>query len=61
MAKKALEINPDRAQLHTLLAEIYLEAQHFASASAELDRASRLTPNDDSIRELRRRLERSGT
>jgi curved DNA-binding protein CbpA len=61
MAKKALEIAPDRAPLHALLAEIYLDAQLFASASAELDRASRLTPNDDNIRELRRRLDRSGT
>ena len=61
MAKKALEIAPGGAPLHALLAEIYLEAQLFASASAELDRASRLMPNDDSIRELRRRLERSGT
>lgn len=61
MAKKAIEIAPGRALLHALLAEIYLEAQLNASASAELDRAARLAPNDDNIRELRRRLERSGT
>ncbi len=61
MAKKALEVGPERATSHALLAEIYLEAELNASAAAELDRAARLAPNDDSIRELRRRLERSGT
>ena len=61
MAKKALEMGPARATLHALLAEIYLEAQLNASAAAELERAARLAPNDDSIRELRRRLERNGT
>jgi curved DNA-binding protein CbpA len=60
MAKKAIELNPQRADLHALLAEIYLEAQLSASAAAELERAARLAPKDDSIRELRRRLERVG-
>jgi tetratricopeptide (TPR) repeat protein len=59
-AKKAIELRPDSAELHTLLAEIYIEAQLSASASAELERAARLSPKDDSIRELRRRLERLG-
>jgi len=61
MAKKALEFDPERASLHALLAEVYIEAQLNASAAVELERAARLAPNDDSIRELRRRLERSGT
>jgi tetratricopeptide (TPR) repeat protein len=60
MAKKAIEIAPGRAILHSLLAEIYLEAQLNASAAAELERAARLAPNDISIRELRRRLEQNG-
>jgi tetratricopeptide (TPR) repeat protein len=60
MAKKAIELAPERADLHALLAEIYLEAQLNVSAAAELKRAARLAPKDDSIRELRRRLERSG-
>lgn len=60
MAKKAIEASPNRADLHALLAEIYLEAQLSASAAAELERAARLAPKDDSIRELRRRLERVG-
>ena len=60
MARKAIELAPERADLHTLLAEIYLEAQLNASAAAELERAARLAPKDNSIRELRRRLERSG-
>lgn len=60
MAKRAIELSPQRANLHMLLAEIYLEAQLGASAAAELDRAARLSPKDDSIRELRRRLERVG-
>jgi curved DNA-binding protein CbpA len=61
MAKKALEFDPERVSLHALLAEVYIEAQLNASAAVELERAARLAPNDDSIRELRRRLERSGT
>lgn len=60
MARKAIEKCPQRVDLHTLLAEIYLEAQLNASAAAELERAARLDPKDDSIRELRRRLERAG-
>jgi len=60
MARKAIEKCPQRADLHTLLAEGYLEAQLNASAAAELERAARLDPKDDSIRELRRRLERAG-
>jgi curved DNA-binding protein CbpA len=60
MTRKAIELAPARGDLHALLAEIYLEAQLNASAAAELERASRLAPNDNSIRELRRRLERSG-
>ncbi len=61
MAKKAIEIAPERASTHALLAEIYAEAQLNASAVAELERAARLAPNDDSIRELRRRLGRNST
>ena len=60
MTRKAIEKCPQRADLHTLLAEVYLEAQLNASAAAELERAARLDPKDDSIRELRRRLERAG-
>jgi len=61
MAKKAIDLAPERAALHILLAEIYLDAQLSASAAAQLERAARLSPNDDSIRALRRRLERNGT
>ena len=60
LAKKALELAPERVNLRTLLAEIYLDAQLSASAAAELERAARLSPNDDTIRVLRRRLERNG-
>jgi len=60
-AKKALELDPARVDLHTLLAEIFLEGQLSASAAAVIERAARLSPNDDSIRALRRRLERNGT
>ncbi len=61
MAKKALEMAGESGGLRALLAEIFLEAQLTASAAAEIERAARLLPNDDSIRELRRRLERNGT
>ena len=60
MTRNAIEQCPQRADLHTLLAEIYLEAQLSASAAAEIERAARLDPKDDSIRELRRRLEQAG-
>ena len=60
MTKNAIELSSPRADLHVLLAEIYLEARLLASALAELDRAARLAPNDGSIRNLRRRLDRGG-
>lgn len=59
-AKKAAELDPARLDSHLLLAEIYLDAQLKASASAVVERALRLAPNDDRIKELRRRLDRGG-
>lgn len=59
-AKKAAELDPARLDLHLLLAEIYLDAQLKASASAVVERALRLAPNDDRLKELRRRLDRGG-
>jgi TolB-like protein/Tfp pilus assembly protein PilF len=44
-ARKALELDPDLAEAHTLLAEVQQEQWHWADAEAEYKRALELDPN----------------
>src|ERR1700676_3631319 len=45
-ARKALELDPELAQAHVLLADIYQEQWHWSDAQAEYKRALDLKPND---------------
>ena len=45
-ARKALELDPDLAEAHALLAEVLQEQWHWAEADAEYRRALELNPND---------------
>lgn len=58
LAKRALALEPDRAEGHFLLGQIYLAAKMPKSAITELERARQLAPADDNIRVLLQRLQR---
>jgi tetratricopeptide (TPR) repeat protein len=45
-ARKALELDPDLAEAHVALAEVYMGQWHWAEAEAEYRRALELNPND---------------
>jgi TolB-like protein/DNA-binding winged helix-turn-helix (wHTH) protein/Flp pilus assembly protein TadD len=45
-ARKALELDPELAEAHVLLADIYQEQWHWGDAQAEYKRALDLKPND---------------
>ncbi len=45
-ARKALELDPELAEAHVLLADIYQEQWHWSDAQAEYKRALDLKPND---------------
>ena len=45
-AQKALELDPELAEAHTLLASVYMRQWHWADAEAEYRRAVELNPND---------------
>jgi TolB-like protein/DNA-binding winged helix-turn-helix (wHTH) protein/Flp pilus assembly protein TadD len=45
-ARKALELNPDLADAHVLLADMYMRQWRWAEAEAEYRRALELNPND---------------
>ena len=45
-ARKALELDPDLAEAHVLLADIYQQQWHWSEAQAEYKRALDLKPND---------------
>ena len=45
-ARKALELDPDLAEAHVLLANVQQEQWHWADAEAEYRRALELNPND---------------
>jgi tetratricopeptide (TPR) repeat protein len=45
-ARKALELDPDLAEAHILLAQLQQEQFHWAAAEAEYKRALELKPND---------------
>ena len=45
-ARKALELDPDLAEAHVLLANVLQEQWHWADAEAEYRRALELNPND---------------
>jgi tetratricopeptide (TPR) repeat protein len=45
-ARKALELDPDLAEAHALLANVLQEQWHWAEAEAEFRRALELNPND---------------
>ncbi len=45
-ARKALELDPDLAEAHVLLADVQQEQWHWADAEAEYRRALELNPND---------------
>jgi TolB-like protein/DNA-binding winged helix-turn-helix (wHTH) protein/Flp pilus assembly protein TadD len=45
-ARKALELDPELAEAHTLLASMYMRQWHWAEAEVEYRRAVELNPND---------------
>jgi pentatricopeptide repeat protein len=45
-ARKALELDPELAEAHVLLADVYQEQWHWSDAQAEYKRALDLKPND---------------
>jgi TolB-like protein/DNA-binding winged helix-turn-helix (wHTH) protein/tetratricopeptide (TPR) repeat protein len=45
-AQKALELDPDLARAHTVLADVYLARWQWTDADAEYNRALELNPND---------------
>jgi tetratricopeptide (TPR) repeat protein len=58
LAKQATTLDPNRVDLRMLLAKIYEEANMKQSALNELERATKLAPQDASIKEMMRRLKR---
>lgn len=58
LAKQATTLDPNRVDLRVLLAKIYIEANMKQSALNELERATKLAPQDATIKEMMRRLKR---
>jgi curved DNA-binding protein CbpA len=58
LAKQATTLDPNRVDLRVLLAKIYVEANMKQSALNELERATKLAPQDATIKEMMRRLKR---
>jgi len=48
-ARKALELDPELAEAHVLLADIYQQQWHWSDAQAEYKRALDLKPNDAAV------------
>jgi hypothetical protein len=59
LAKQATTLDPNRVDLRVLLAKIYVEANMKQSALNELERATKLAPQDATIKEMMRRLKRA--
>jgi tetratricopeptide (TPR) repeat protein len=57
-AKNGLELAPNDAQLHLALGRSFLGAGMRSSAEREINLASRLAPEDDTIRDWLKRLKR---
>jgi curved DNA-binding protein CbpA len=58
LAKQATSLEPNRVDLRVLLAKIYVEANMKQSALNELERATKVAPQDATIKEMMRRLKR---
>jgi tetratricopeptide (TPR) repeat protein len=55
-ARKSIALDPERAASHLLLGRIFLAARMRSSAVAELERARRLDPNNDTVASLLERI-----
>jgi curved DNA-binding protein CbpA len=57
-ARKSIALDPERAASHLLLGQVFLAARMRSSAVAELERARRLDPNNDTVANLLGRIGR---
>jgi curved DNA-binding protein CbpA len=55
-AKQSITLDAERATSHLILARIFLSAQMRSSAVAELERARRIDPNNDTVLSLLKRV-----
>jgi Tfp pilus assembly protein PilF len=60
LAREAVQIAPNRADLRLSLAKIYEAAGMQQSAQRELERALELTPDSDRIKQWLKRIKRGG-
>ena len=55
-AQKAVSLQPDSAQNHAVLGQVFIKAGMLASAKTELEAALKLDPNNDFVKNLLREL-----
>jgi curved DNA-binding protein CbpA len=57
-AKKAVAMAPEDARIRLTLARVYLAAKMLQSAQIELERAEKIAPGDDTVKDWLRRIKR---